>query len=82
MARWDMSMVLKSGKLATRKAYGLALRALGHANPDVYALDGDVKNSTYSEWFADDPELASRFVECKIAEQNMFSVATGLAAEG
>jgi transketolase len=82
MGRWDMSMLLKSGKLATRKAYGIALRALGHANPDVYALDGDVKNSTFAEWFADDPGLAERFVECKIAEQNMFSVAAGLSAAG
>jgi len=55
---------------------------LGHANSDVYALDGDVKNSTFAEWFADDPQLADRFLECKIAEQNMFSAAAGLSAAG
>ena len=71
-----------SGKFATRKAYGLALRALGHANPRVYALDADVRNSTFAEWFANDKELADRFVECKIAEQNMISVAAGLSAAG
>jgi transketolase len=73
---------LKKGKLATRKAYGLALRALGHVNPHVVALDGDVRNSTYSEYFADDPVTRSRFFKCRIAEQNMISCAGGLAASG
>jgi len=82
MERWDMGLLLRSGKLATRKAYGLALRVLGHANPTVYALDGDVRNSTFSEWFCNDKELAGRFVECKIGEQNMISTAAGLAAAG
>ncbi len=82
MKRYDMQSILRGGKFATRKAYGLALRVLGHANPDIYALDGDVKNSTFAEWFADDEQLADRFLECKIAEQNMFSVAAGLSAAG
>jgi transketolase len=82
MQKYDMAMILKSGKFATRKAYGLALRALGHANPDVWALDGDVCNSTFTEWFLDDKELSSRFAECKIGEQNMFSVGAGLSAGG
>ena len=82
MNTYDMAMTLKTGKFAPRKAYGLALRALGHANPDVYALDGDVRNSTFAEWFANDKELRDRYVECKIAEQNMFSVAAGLSAAG
>ncbi|MHC4219736.1 MAG: transketolase [Planctomycetota bacterium] len=82
MKRYDMEGVLRSGRFATRKAYGLALRVLGLANRDVFALDGDVRNSTYAEWFADDPELSDRFLECKIAEQNMISVAAGLSAAG
>ncbi len=82
MKQWDMSVVLRGGRFATRKAYGLALRALGHANPDVVALDCDVKNSTFSEWFANDTALSDRFYECKIAEQNMISAAVGLAAAG
>ncbi|MHC4447156.1 MAG: transketolase, partial [Planctomycetota bacterium] len=82
MSRYDMGTALKAGRFATRKAYGLALRVLGHANGAVYALDGDVKNSTFSEWFANDPDLSNRFLECKIAEQNMFSVAAGLSATG
>ncbi len=82
MHKYDMAMILKAGKFATRKAYGLALRALGHANPHVFALDADVSNSTFSEWFANDRDLRDRFVECKIAEQNMFSVGAGLSAAG
>ena len=82
MHKYDMAMVFKSGKFATRKAYGLALRALGHANPEVFALDADVSNSTFTDWFHNDKQLSDRFVECKIAEQNMISVAAGLSAAG
>ncbi|MCH7601413.1 MAG: transketolase [Planctomycetes bacterium] len=82
MSRYDMGQLLNTRKLATRKAYGLALRVAGHCNQDVFALDGDVRNSTFAEWFANDAELADRFVGCKIAEQNMFSVAVGLSAAG
>jgi len=82
MRRYDMLSVLQKGTWATRKAYGLALRTLGHANPDVVVLDGDVKNSTFAETFAKDSELAERYFECRIAEQNMFSVAAGLSAAG
>ncbi|MBM3935200.1 MAG: transketolase [SAR202 cluster bacterium] len=73
---------LKKGELAPRKAYGIALRALGHANRSVVALDADVKNSTFSEYFYKDAELAERFFECRIAEQHMVSCAGGLAVGG
>jgi transketolase len=74
--------LLEKGKLAPRKAFGVALQALGHLRPHVVVLDGDVENSTYTEYFADDPLLRGRFFECKIAEQNMISCAAGLAAGG
>lgn len=82
MKKLDMESVLHTGKLATRRAYGIALRALGQCNDRVVALDCDVSNSTFAETFRKDPELADRFFECKIAEQNMFSVAAGLSAAG
>ncbi len=82
MKRMDMTSVLHTGKLATRKAFGVALRALGQANDRVVVLDADVSNSTFTDMFHKDPALASRFLECKIAEQNMFSVAAGLSAAG
>ncbi len=72
---------LAKGKYATRRAYGVALRALGHANPRVVALDADVKNSTFAEMFSKDDQLAARYFECRIAEQNMCSVAAGLGAK-
>ncbi len=78
----DMMTVLQGGKLATRKAYGIALQEVCRANPDAVALDGDVSNSTFSKHVADDPALSKRFFECKIAEQNMFSMAAGLSAAG
>jgi len=82
MTKLDMTTLRQGGKLATRKAYGLALRMLGRSIPEVYALDADVRNSTFTEWFRDDRQLGDRFVECKIAEQNMISVAAGLSAAG
>ena len=66
--------------VATRQSYGNALRKLGASNPRVVVLDGDTKNSTFSEKFRDDyPE---RFVECFIAEQAMVGAAVGMGAVG
>ena len=49
-------------EVATRKAYGDALVALGAARGDVVALDGEVSNSTYAEIFAQgaSPTASSR----------------------
>jgi transketolase len=66
--------------LSPRRAYGLALKALGAANSRVVALDGDVKNSTYAQDFA--KAYPERYFEGRIAEQNMVSAAAGLAASG
>ena len=67
-------------QMATREAYGHALQKLGALNPDIVALDGDVRNSTRSEFFAE--AYPERFFECHIAEQNMVGAALGLAACG
>ncbi|XP_040830640.1 transketolase-like protein 1 isoform X1 [Ochotona curzoniae] len=67
-------------QVATRKACGLALAKLGHANDRVVVLDGDTKNATFSEIFK--KEHPERFIECFIAEQNMVSVALGCATRG
>ncbi|MGH7130689.1 MAG: transketolase [Phycisphaerales bacterium] len=80
--KFDMATAVQSGKMATRRAYGIALRALGQINDRVVALDADVSNSTYADMFKKDATLANRFFECKIAEQNMVSVGAGLAAAG
>ncbi len=78
----DMASTMQAGRFATRKAYGVALQQLGKAYPDLVALDADVSNSTFASFFANDPELASRFFECKIGEQNMISAALGMSAGG
>jgi len=82
MRKYDMESLLQTGKLATRKAYGVAIRALGHAGKQVVVLDADVRNSTFADMFSKDSDLSSRFIECKVAEQNMVSMAVGLAASG
>jgi transketolase len=67
-------------QVATREAYGAALARLGDINAAVVGLDGDTKNSTFSEKFMKaHPE---RFFECFIAEQNMVSAAVGLGSMG
>jgi len=67
-------------EVATRKAYGDALAALGGERGDVVVLDGEVSNSTYSEIFRDaHPE---RFFEMYIAEQQMVAAAVGMQVLG
>src|SRR2546426_232962 len=66
--------------VATREAYGNALLRVGGVDLRVVAMDGDTKNSTYSEKFF--KKFPERFTECYIAEQNMVGVATGFGARG
>jgi transketolase len=66
--------------VATREAFGTALLRIGEADPRVVGLDGDTKNSTYSDKFF--KKFPNRFVECFIAEQNMVGVATGYSTRG
>ncbi len=66
--------------VATREAFGNALARIGEADQRVVALDGDTKNSTYSEKFL--KKFPERFIECFIAEQNMVGVAVGFGARG
>jgi transketolase len=67
-------------EVATRKAYGDALAALGAARPDVVALDGEVSNSTFAETFA--KAFPDRYFEMYIAEQQLVAAAVGLQAVG
>src|SRR5256885_8850817 len=67
-------------EVATRKAYGEALAALGTARGDVVALDGEVSNSTFAEIFG--KAHPDRYFEMYIAEQQMLAAAVGLSARG
>jgi transketolase len=62
--------------VATRRAYGDALAALGSARGDVVALDGEVSNSTFAEIFRD--AHPDRYFEMYIAEQQLVAAAVGL----
>lgn len=64
----------------TRDGYGLGLLQAGDENPNVVALCADLVESTRTEAFA--KKYPQRFVEMGVAEQNMASVAAGLAAVG
>jgi transketolase len=68
---WDVG-----DEVATRKAYGDALLALGAMRGDVVALDGEVSNSTYADEFA--KAYPERYFEMFIAEQQMVAAAVGL----
>ncbi len=67
-------------QIPTRKAYGQALAQLGKVCEQVVSLDGDVKNSTFAEIF--EAAFPKRFFQCFVAEQNMVSMAVGLASRG
>jgi transketolase len=66
----------RGDEVATRKAYGEALKWLGDTRGDVVALDGEVSNSTYSEIFRD--AHPDRFFEMYIAEQQLVAAAVGM----
>lgn len=65
---------------STRVAYGEELRALGHEDPNIVVLDADLAKSTQTILFGE--EHPDRFFYVGIAEQNMMSMAAGLAATG
>jgi transketolase len=78
-AKQELQLPRYDGKeaVATRKAYGDALQALGAANPDIVGLDGEVSNSTFAEEFA--KAYPDRYFEQYIAEQQMVAAAVGMS---
>src|SRR5437016_3062329 len=70
---------MKMGK-SVREAFGLALAKLGEEYPDIVVLDGDVHNSTRTEHFA--KKFPQRFFNVGIAESDLVSIASGMAASG
>ena len=72
-----MADIIKS---ATRAAYGKALVKLGHERDDFIVLDADLAAATQTGKFK--KEFPDRFYDCGIAEQNMISIAAGIAATG
>ena len=66
--------------IATRVAYGEALVNLGKERDDFIVLDADLAAATQTGKFK--KEFPERFYNCGIAEQNMMSIAAGVAATG
>ena len=67
-------------ELSTREAYGKFLVELGKENKEIVVLDADLSSSTMTKYFAG--EFPERFFQCGLEEQNMMSIAAGLAATG
>ncbi len=67
-------------EISTRDAYGLKLVELGKTNKKIVVLDADLSKSTMTHFFA--KEFPDRFFDCGIAEQNMVTIAAGLASSG
>merc|ERR1719225_958053 len=67
----------KGESLATRQAYGNAIVKIAQNNDRVVALDGDMKNSTFSQNLR--KVFPERHVECFICEQNLAGVGIGMA---
>ena len=63
-----------------RGAFGQALVALAGERDDFVVLDADVAGGTGTDAFRD--AFPERFIQCGIAEQNMFSMAAGLSTTG
>jgi transketolase len=67
-------------QIPTRKGFGQGLLAAGEANPNVVGLCADLTESTQMNLFAD--KFPERFIQVGVAEQNLVTVASGLASMG
>jgi transketolase len=75
-----MHLNFKREKVPTRNGYGDALVDLGKRNKKIVVLCADLKDSTRVNKFAE--KFPKRYVEIGVAEQNLVTVASGLAALG
>lgn len=66
--------------VATRVSYGEALVELGKQRDDFIVLDADLAEATNTGKFK--KAFPDRFYDCGIAEQNLMSVASGIATTG
>lgn len=73
---YDINVELKS----LREGFGRGLVEVGEKNEDVVVLCADLKESTRVEDFAN--KFPNRFFDLGVAEQNLASVASGMAAMG
>ncbi|KKW40186.1 MAG: Transketolase, central region [Parcubacteria group bacterium GW2011_GWA1_54_9] len=67
-------------KAPTRDGFGKGTVEAGRADPRIVVLCADLAESTRAEWFQ--KEFPERFIEMGVAEQNMATVAAGMALAG
>ncbi len=67
-------------QLPTRKGFGQGLLAAGELDKNVVGLCADLTESTQMHLFAD--KFPARFIQVGVAEQNLATVASGMAAMG
>src|SRR3989344_5513264 len=67
-------------RVDTRNGYGRGLVKAGEKNKGVVVLCADLTESTRSLWFKE--KFPDRFIQLGVAEQNLATVASGLAAMG
>lgn len=67
-------------RISNRDGFGQGLLELGKENPQVVVLTADLEESTQVQKFAE--SFPERFVEVGVAEQNLVTVASGMAAAG
>ncbi len=70
----------KIEKKSTRDGFGTGVTEAGKKDTNIVVLSADLKESTRAEWFQ--KEFPDRFIEVGVAEQNMVTVASGMAAVG
>ena len=67
-------------QIATRDAYGKALKELGATNDNIVVLDADLSKSTKTADF--EKIRPEHFANVGVAEQNLMGIAAGIAATG
>lgn len=66
--------------MSNRDGFGEAMVELGRKNTNIYLLTADLTESTRANWFKE--QFPDRFVQVGVAEQNLVTIASGMAAVG
>lgn len=66
--------------MSNRDGFGEAMVELGRKNSNIYLLTADLTESTRANWFKE--QFPDRFVQVGVAEQNLVTIASGMAAVG
>lgn len=73
-------MILSYSAKPLREVFGETLVELGELHPRLLVLDADLNTSARTVLFKQ--RFPDRFIQCGIAEANLFGLAAGLAAQG